>query len=137
MQFMYVCMYADDVQIVWFLAPTVALCMQQHAEIASQIPAAKTRILTGLDKVDFWTEQGIWDAVLQDIQIVVSTHAVLADALTHGFVRIPATAAIVVSGGCGNGKSLLTSSMPAIMMTANTICNAMGTRHCAEIPLIQ
>ncbi|KAK5710637.1 Dicer-like protein 2, partial [Elasticomyces elasticus] len=75
-------------KIVWFLAPTVALCMQQHGEIASQVPAAKTRILTGLDKVDFWTEQGIWDAVLQDIQIVVSTHAVLADALTHGFVRI-------------------------------------------------
>lgn len=62
--------------------------MQQHAEIASQIPAAKTRILTGLDKVDFWTEQGIWDAVLEDIQVVVSTHAVLADALTHGFVRM-------------------------------------------------
>lgn len=99
MQFMYVCMYADDVQIVWFLAPTVALCMQQHAEIASQIPAAKTRILTGLDKVDFWTEQGIWDAVLQDIQIVVSTHAVLADALTHGFVRMDRLGLIIFDEG--------------------------------------
>lgn len=86
-------------QIIWFLAPTVALCMQQHGEIASQIPAAKTRILTGLDNVDFWTEQGIWDAVLQDIQIVVSTHAVLADALTHGFVRMDRLGLLIFDEG--------------------------------------
>ena len=92
-------LYADIHQIVWFLAPTVALCMQQHEEIASQIPAAKTKILTGLDKVEFWTEQGIWDAVLQDIQVVVSTHAVLADALTHGFVRIDRLGLIIFDEG--------------------------------------
>lgn len=48
----------------------------------------KTRTLTGLDNVDRWTDQSTWDSVLQDIRIIVSTHAVLADALNHGFVRM-------------------------------------------------
>ncbi|KAI9372339.1 hypothetical protein BJX61DRAFT_552965 [Aspergillus egyptiacus] len=75
-------------QLIWFLAPTVALCLQQHKVVTQHIPAAKSRTLTGLDKVELWTEQTIWDAVLKDIQVVISTHAVLADALTHGFVNV-------------------------------------------------
>lgn len=90
---------ADIYQLIWFLAPTVALCIQQHGVISSQIPAAKSRILTGLDKVDLWTEQATWDAVLQDIQIVVSTHAVLSDALTHGFVRIERLGLLIFDEG--------------------------------------
>lgn len=66
----------------------MALCLQQHEVIASQIPSAKSRVLTGLDDVDRWTDQGIWNTVLQNIRVVVSTHAVLADALNHGFVRM-------------------------------------------------
>ncbi|KAL4932472.1 putative RNA helicase/RNAse III, partial [Aspergillus undulatus] len=80
--------HSDGNKLIWFLAPTVALCLQQHAVIARHIPAAKSRTLTGLDKVELWTEQEIWDSVLDDIQIVVSTPAVLLDAMTHGFVRI-------------------------------------------------
>jgi ERCC4-related helicase len=86
-------------QFVWFLAPTVALCLQQHEVISSQIPSVKTRILTGLDNVDRWTEQQSWDAVLQDVRVVVSTHAVLADALNHGFVRMSQLALIVFDEG--------------------------------------
>lgn len=59
----------------------------------------RTRTLTGLDKVEFWTEQAIWDAVLKDMQVVVSTHAVLADAMTHGFVRITELGLIVFDEG--------------------------------------
>jgi ERCC4-related helicase len=80
---------------VWFLAPTVALCFQQHEVIASQIPSVKTRVLTGDDNVDRWTEQAVWNTVLRDIRVVVSTHAVLADALNHGFVRMSQLALIV------------------------------------------
>ncbi|KAL2849896.1 hypothetical protein BJY01DRAFT_245694 [Aspergillus pseudoustus] len=79
---------SDGNKLIWFLAPTVALCLQQHKVISQHIPAAKSRTLTGLDKVELWTEQAIWDAVLQDVQVVLSTHAVLLDAMTHGFVRI-------------------------------------------------
>ncbi|RMJ29013.1 hypothetical protein PHISP_00093 [Aspergillus sp. HF37] len=82
-------------KLVWFLAPTVDLCMQQHKVISSNIPAVKSRTLTGLDKVDLWTDQIIWDAVLQDVRIVVSPYAVLADALGHGFVNISQIALMV------------------------------------------
>ncbi|KAL3481424.1 dicer-like protein 2-1 [Aspergillus californicus] len=75
-------------KLIWFLAPTVALCLQQHKVILQHIPAAKSRTITGLDKVELWTEQAVWDVVLKDVQVVISTHAVLVDAMTHGFVRI-------------------------------------------------
>ncbi|KAL4907912.1 ATP-dependent helicase dcl2 [Aspergillus multicolor] len=78
----------SDGKLIWFLAPTVALCLQQHRVISQHIPAAKSRTLLGLDKVELWTEQAIWDAVLEDIHVVVSTPAVLLDAMTHGFVRM-------------------------------------------------
>lgn len=84
-----------SIQIVWFLAPTVALCLQQHEMIASQILSVKTRVLTGLDNVDRWTEQAVWNTALKDIRVIVSTHAVLADALNHGFVRMPQLALLV------------------------------------------
>ncbi|EAW13550.1 putative RNA helicase/RNAse III [Aspergillus clavatus NRRL 1] len=82
-------------KIIWFLAPTVALCTQQHKVIASNLPAVQTRTLTGLDKVELWTEQAIWDAILKDVRVVVSTYAVLADALSHGFMRMSRLALII------------------------------------------
>ncbi|RHZ69809.1 Dicer-like protein 2 [Aspergillus turcosus] len=82
-------------KLVWFLAPTVALCIQQHEVIASNLPAVRTRTLTGLDKVELWTEQSIWDAVLNGYRVIVSTHAVLADALSHGFVKMSRLALII------------------------------------------
>lgn len=66
----------------------MALCLQQHDVIAAQIPSVKTRVLTSQDNVERWTDQLVWDAALQDIRIVVSTHQVLFDALSHGFVRM-------------------------------------------------
>ncbi|KAL5317070.1 hypothetical protein ACEPPN_016124 [Leptodophora sp. 'Broadleaf-Isolate-01'] len=54
-------------KFVWFLAPTVALCTQQHEVIPSQVPAARTRLFIGSDNVDRWSEQRIWDAALEDV----------------------------------------------------------------------
>ncbi|GFF63212.1 RNA helicase/RNAse III, putative [Aspergillus lentulus] len=82
-------------KLVWFLAPTVALCIQQHEVIASNLPAVRTRTLTGLDKVELWTEQSVWDAILNGYQVIVSTHAVLADALSHGFVKMSRLALLI------------------------------------------
>ncbi|KAJ5247883.1 hypothetical protein N7468_002866 [Penicillium chermesinum] len=87
------------------MAPTVALCSQQHEVIASQIPSVKTQVLTGQDNVDRWTQQSEWDAVLRDVRVVVSTYAILADALTHGFVRILQLSLLVFDEG-GSSKSL-------------------------------
>ncbi|OBT77825.1 hypothetical protein VF21_03238 [Pseudogymnoascus sp. 05NY08] len=80
---------------VWYLAPTVALCEQQCSTLRTNIPYVQTRLLVGSDNVDRWSEQRIWDAVLENVRIVVSTHGVLSDALSHGFVRIEELALLV------------------------------------------
>lgn len=85
--------------MVWFLAPTVALCSQQHATITSQLPAVRTLLLVGSDNVDRWGEQRIWTAALDNVRVVVSTHAVLADALSHGFVRMTNLSLLIFDEG--------------------------------------
>jgi ERCC4-related helicase len=84
---------------VWFLAPTVALCEQQHKALSLQLPNIRTKLLVGRDNVDRWSSQRIWDAALFDVRIVVSTPAVLADALSHGFVTMPRLALLVFDEG--------------------------------------
>lgn len=73
--------------------------MQQHDVIAAHIPSAKTRTMTGQDNVDTWTSQTIWDNVLKDVRVVCSTHAVLSDALNHGFVRMAQLSLLVFDEG--------------------------------------
>ncbi|KAH0543885.1 hypothetical protein FGG08_001786 [Glutinoglossum americanum] len=80
---------------LWFLAPTVSLCQQQHDVIRSQMPAIEVRFLSGADNVDRWRDQSIWDAVLKNVRVVVSTHQVLYDALMHGFVQLGKLALLV------------------------------------------
>lgn len=67
--------------------------------LSGALPAYNHRLLTGSDNVDRWSEQRIWDAALDQHRIVVSTHAVLADALRHGFVRISSLALLVFDEG--------------------------------------
>ncbi|KAI1132220.1 RNase3 domain-containing protein [Nemania abortiva] len=75
-------------KIIWFLAPTVALCEQQFRVIKSQIGAAQIKLLSGADNVDAWSDTRIWDDYLKDVRIVVSTYQILLDAITHAFVQI-------------------------------------------------
>ncbi|KAE8334204.1 hypothetical protein BDV24DRAFT_170439 [Aspergillus arachidicola] len=82
-------------KIVWFLAPTVALSIQQKQVIASHIPAVNIKLLIGDDGVDRWNEERVWDDALRGVRIVVSTHAVLAGALAHRFVAMEKLALIV------------------------------------------
>ncbi|KAF2190815.1 P-loop containing nucleoside triphosphate hydrolase protein [Zopfia rhizophila CBS 207.26] len=82
-------------QLVWFLAPTVPLCEQQYRVFKSHLPAFGIRVLSGRDNVDHWTDQTVWDAVLKNIRIVLSTHQVLLDALTHAFVKMSKLALII------------------------------------------
>ncbi|OWP01069.1 dicer-like protein [Marssonina coronariae] len=82
-------------QIIWFLAPTVALSAQQFAYISSQITSVQCKFMSGADGVDRWTDQSHWDAVLKNIKIVVSTYQILLDALVHGFVLMESLALIV------------------------------------------
>lgn len=57
------------------------------------------RMLTGDDEVDNWSTQDVWDMALQGVKVVFSTHAVLADALTHGFISLQRLALLVFDEG--------------------------------------
>lgn len=82
-------------KLVWFLAPTVTLCEQQHEVFKSNLPGYGIQLLSGKDNPDHWTEQAVWDAVLHNVRIVLSTHQVLLDALTHAFVRMNRLALLI------------------------------------------
>lgn len=84
---------------MWFLAPTVALCEQQYNVFRANLPAYETQLLSGRDDVDHWTDQATWDAVLCNVRIVLSTHQVLLDAMTHGFVKMSRLALLVFDEG--------------------------------------
>ncbi|KAJ5751466.1 ATP-dependent helicase dcl2 [Penicillium nucicola] len=86
-------------QMVWFLVPTKVLCSQQLEYLSQYMPAVSMRMLTGDDGVDCWRNQSIWDNALQGMKVIFSTHAVLADALTHGFMLLNRLALIVFDEG--------------------------------------
>ncbi|KAL2351930.1 P-loop containing nucleoside triphosphate hydrolase protein [Cryomyces antarcticus] len=73
----------------------VVLCHQQYEVFQDNLPAYQSRLLSGADNIDRWTDQRLWDAVLTNIRIVVSTPMVLLDALTHGFVQMERLALLV------------------------------------------
>lgn len=85
--------------MIWFLAPTVALCTQHHEYLQLNIPSVLIKLLIGADGVDRWTEQRQWDAILKDVKVVVSSYQVLLDALTHGFVRMGRLSLIIFDEG--------------------------------------
>ncbi|KAK5116095.1 hypothetical protein LTR85_009377 [Meristemomyces frigidus] len=82
-------------KLVWFMCPSVALSEQQCTAIQPFLSAYQVLMLTGKDGVDKWTDQKLWDAVLNNVRVVVGTPAVLADALTHGFVKMSRLALLV------------------------------------------
>ncbi|KAI9644163.1 Dicer-like protein 2 [Ciborinia camelliae] len=82
-------------KLIWFLAPTVALCVQHYEYLQLNITSALIKLLVGADGVDRWTEQRQWDSVLNNVKVVVSTYQVLLDALTHGFVRMERLSLII------------------------------------------
>lgn len=87
---------------VWFLAPTVTLCEQQSQVFRYHLPNQNVLVLSGQDDVDHWTEQAVWDSVLHNVRIVLSTHQVLYDALAHAFVKIDDLALLIFDEGKGS-----------------------------------
>lgn len=102
---------ADVAKLIWFLAPTVALCEQQCEVIRLQNPAVPIEILTGNASVDNWSK-GTWDKVLRDARVLVATFQILLDALAHGFVQMADLSLLVVdeAHNC-MGKSPLSQIM--------------------------
>lgn len=75
------------------------MCEQQYEVFKSNLPGFGIQLLSGKDNVDHWTKLSTWDAVLLNIRIVVSTHQVLLDALTHAFVRMSGLALLIFDEG--------------------------------------
>ncbi|KAF8838264.1 P-loop containing nucleoside triphosphate hydrolase protein [Paxillus ammoniavirescens] len=73
-------------KVSWFIAPTVALCEQQHDVIKKAIGSVGL-IHGGLEPKQ-WTDPNLWKDVLRKNRIVVSTPQVLLDALSHGYISL-------------------------------------------------
>ncbi|ROW12958.1 hypothetical protein VPNG_04661 [Cytospora leucostoma] len=85
-------------QVIWFLAPTKPLCAQQFGVIKTQIPSVQIKMITGANNVDNWSKS-TWEGALINVNVVVSPHQVLLDALIHGFVKISSLALIIFDEG--------------------------------------
>jgi ERCC4-related helicase len=57
------------------------------------------KLLVGSDNVDRWSEQKIWDAALDQVRVVISTHKILEDALAHAFVKLERICLLVFDEG--------------------------------------
>src|SRR5271169_6169893 len=88
-------------QLVWFLAPTIDLCTQQWDLLKAEIPAVDPHIklLHGNDGVERWKDKKLWDCVLENVRIVVSTPQILLEALTHGYVPLTRLSLLVFDEG--------------------------------------
>ncbi|KAK5562532.1 Dicer-like protein 2 [Exophiala xenobiotica] len=84
----------QDTCIIWFLAPKVALCRQQYQTITNDIPAVSSILVVGEDNVDHWKDAHLWVAVFAH-KIIVSTPAILRDALNRGFLTLEAISLLI------------------------------------------
>lgn len=65
-------------------------------------------MICGHDGVDSWSEQAVWDAILLNVRIVVSTYQILADANAHAFVPLDSLSLIVIdeAHNCSGSHSI-------------------------------
>lgn len=74
--------------------------MQQFEVIRAQIPAVQSKFICGADDVDTWSSKpGVWDEVLLNTRVVVSTYRILFDAVSHAFVPLKTLGLLVIDEG--------------------------------------
>ncbi|KIY44501.1 P-loop containing nucleoside triphosphate hydrolase protein [Fistulina hepatica ATCC 64428] len=71
--------------VAWFVAPTVALCAQQHGVIQRNL-SVPVAFVSGSLEPDQWKDQGLWERVITTHRVMVTTPQVLLDASRHGYV---------------------------------------------------
>jgi len=84
--------------MVWFLVPTVPLAEQQFEVVQAQIPSVVSKLISGADNVHTWSK-ALWEKILENVRIVVSTFQVLFDAVSHAFVKLDTLSLIVIDEG--------------------------------------
>ncbi len=63
--------------------------------------------------LDKWTEQRLWDGVLKNVRVVVSTHKILYDALCHAFILLESLALLVFDEGKRHSYVFFMSNIPS------------------------
>ena len=111
------------------------LCHQQHRYFCARLPSTRIRLLVGSDNVDRWSEQRIWDAALDKVNLVISTHKILEDALAHAFVKLENLSLLVFD----EGESVLTPDevceRPCLIENekhTTVFVNTQRTKSCAS-----
>ncbi len=67
----------------------------------SEIPAIEPHIklLQGNDGIERWKDKSLWDCVLDNVRVVVSTPQILLEALTHAFVPLARLSLLIFDEG--------------------------------------
>jgi hypothetical protein len=118
-------------KLVWFTAPSVVLAYQQYRFLSQQLPAFQFRLITGMDNAEYWTTPQVWEKVLHNIAVVVSTPAILNQALNGAFVSMQGLSLLVFDEAhhcVGNGP------MASLMRNHYHPLNVPGSAH--ELPHI-
>jgi ERCC4-related helicase len=68
-----------------------------------------------------WQDQRIWDAALKNIRIVISTHAILQDALEHSFVGMSRISLLIFDEG-----------RLTLLLLERVINHVQSAHHCVE-----
>ncbi|RYP03678.1 hypothetical protein DL765_010424 [Monosporascus sp. GIB2] len=74
---------------------------KQFEVLKARIRNVQIKLLSGGDNYDAWGEPRIWEDFLRNVRIVVSTHQVLFDAVSHAFIRLDRLALIVFDEAAG------------------------------------
>jgi hypothetical protein len=82
-------------QVVCFMAPTVALCEQQQNVIATALPVS-VGLISGALQPEQWKNSDLWKNVLVTHRVVVTTPQVLLDGLRHGYISLACDIALLV-----------------------------------------
>ncbi|RXW11418.1 hypothetical protein EST38_g14437, partial [Candolleomyces aberdarensis] len=77
----------EKFKLCWFVAPTVALCIQQHSVLSTFLPVS-VGIISGSHHPDQWKNRDLWKAVVDTHRVIVSTPQVLLDSLRHGYIGL-------------------------------------------------
>ncbi|KAJ9603105.1 Dicer-like protein 2 [Cladophialophora chaetospira] len=83
-------------KLVWFTAPSVVLTYQQYRFLSQQLPAYQFKIITGMDNAEYWNSLDVWQDALHNVNVVVSTPAILEQALNRAFVSLIRVSLLVI-----------------------------------------
>ncbi|ETN43326.1 uncharacterized protein HMPREF1541_02485 [Cyphellophora europaea CBS 101466] len=75
-------------KLIWLLTPSQVLAEQQHSFLSAQLPTYTFRLITGADNAEYWASKEVWTAALLNQNGIVSTPAILLEALKHDYLSL-------------------------------------------------